>query len=569
MGPESVRSCGRTPDPGPNGSSLRRPKKPRWVRWTSVPGHTVVLLVDVDRWVRVLAQHPVRSPRRRGSARRVGSDRPGRRPGRPLGRSSRTTLAGWRADRALVFRRLDHVVRRSHDRREVADVGRVEAQRAEGTDLGHGTFRMATRRRRLRDDGIVRYGRRWRDHPRAPASGAALARNFRSGAGRPCSDHRQPNPSTESSCASLPDQDTAILRRHTLRRSTRTSFAMAAARDRHRRAPDPSRGRGRPHDGGEALLDGHARVGAWMAIDVHIKNDGPAITGELRMTGGAQGRTRFWTAVDLPTLSDKTFLLYAQPPAFGRGARGRARRGGRDHRHDQGLVHHPRRDPAHRRRRRRTPRRHRRGDRPPAQPEPGRTGSSSPLDPADLPERVEAWGGLDRLVWQDVDSNRLSTGSARRAAWLAGGRWPPRHRRRDGGPETLSGLPRRSPAVPPDRDRRAPRPADWPGCSASSRPARPTCRRCRRRARPRAGRPRHRRRPRGRRRTRLRQRRGDAGRLRPDRRHGSPTARPARRCGGASCPTRRTRRSGCSATTASSSRPCRSCRRWPCRRSAG
>ena len=68
----------------------------------------------------------------------------------------------------------------------------------------------------------------------------------------------------------------------------------------------------------QVLLDGHARVGSWMAIDIRLTNDGPAITGELRMAGGAQGRTRFGTAVDLPTQSDKTYRLYAQPPGFGR-----------------------------------------------------------------------------------------------------------------------------------------------------------------------------------------------------------------------------------------------------------
>src|SRR6185312_10612810 len=68
----------------------------------------------------------------------------------------------------------------------------------------------------------------------------------------------------------------------------------------------------------KVLLDGHTRIGSWMAIQVHLKNDGPAVTGELRLSGGAQGRTRFGTPVDLPPGSDKIYLLYAQPPAFGR-----------------------------------------------------------------------------------------------------------------------------------------------------------------------------------------------------------------------------------------------------------
>ncbi len=52
-----------------------------------------------------------------------------------------------------------------------------------------------------------------------------------------------------------------------------------------------------------ALLSGNARIGSWMAIQVHVVNDGPAISGELRLAGGTQGQTRFGTAVDLPTQS--------------------------------------------------------------------------------------------------------------------------------------------------------------------------------------------------------------------------------------------------------------------------
>ena len=42
-----------------------------------------------------------------------------------------------------------------------------------------------------------------------------------------------------------------------------------------------------------ALVQGHARTGSWMAIRVDLENDGPAFTGELRLVGGTQGRTRF------------------------------------------------------------------------------------------------------------------------------------------------------------------------------------------------------------------------------------------------------------------------------------
>ncbi len=87
------------------------------------------------------------------------------------------------------------------------------------------------------------------------------------------------------------------------------------------------------------LLQGHARIGAWMAIDVHLKNDGPPISGELRLTGGTQGRTRFGTQVEAPTQSDQTHRLYVQPPGFGRRGRGQPRRRHDDDRDDQGDVH--------------------------------------------------------------------------------------------------------------------------------------------------------------------------------------------------------------------------------------
>ena len=66
------------------------------------------------------------------------------------------------------------------------------------------------------------------------------------------------------------------------------------------------------------LMQGHARTGSWAAIHVDLQNDGPEIQGELRMEGGSQGNARFAMAVRLPTGSRQTYILHAQPPAFGR-----------------------------------------------------------------------------------------------------------------------------------------------------------------------------------------------------------------------------------------------------------
>jgi hypothetical protein len=169
------------------------------------------------------------------------------------------------------------------------------------------------------------------------------------------------------------------------------------------------------------MLQGHARVGTWMAIDVRVRNDGPPIVGELRLAGGAQGRTRFATPVDLPTTSDKHYRLYAQPPAFGNtidvellsGSRVVASEAVAFSAHSttqlvvgvvaerpQGIV----------------------GGIDLLPDQAGAEPALAALAPEDLPDRVEAWAPLDRLIWQDVDSTRLTTEQiAALRGWLAGG----------------------------------------------------------------------------------------------------------------------------------------------------
>jgi hypothetical protein len=169
------------------------------------------------------------------------------------------------------------------------------------------------------------------------------------------------------------------------------------------------------------LLGGHARVGSWVAISVHLRNDGPAVSGELRLAGGEQGSTRFGTVVDLPTQSDKTYLLYAQPPSFGTqlelvltdGDRTIATAKAPFTRHETTqlvvavVAEHPERIV-------------RSIDLPANEAQLAAVVVS--LAPEDLPERVEAWGVLDRLVWQDLDSDRLTgTQLAALRGWVAGG----------------------------------------------------------------------------------------------------------------------------------------------------
>ncbi|MDO8485063.1 MAG: hypothetical protein Q7S35_08980 [Candidatus Limnocylindrales bacterium] len=169
------------------------------------------------------------------------------------------------------------------------------------------------------------------------------------------------------------------------------------------------------------LLNGNARIGSWMAVQVHLVNNGPAVSGELRLAGGSQGQTRFGTAVDLPTQSDKTYVLYAQPPAFGSeleivlasGEQKVASTKAKFSIHDttqlvvavvaerpEGIVGNLR-----------------------LLPNQNQVAALvMSIAPEDLPERVEGWNMLDRIVWQDVDADRLTPAQLESLrGWVAAG----------------------------------------------------------------------------------------------------------------------------------------------------
>ena len=171
----------------------------------------------------------------------------------------------------------------------------------------------------------------------------------------------------------------------------------------------------------KSLLEGHTRVGTWMAIDVHVKNDGPPISGELQLAGGAQGKTRFGTPVDAPTQSDKTYRMYIQPPGFGRelelslvsGASTIATTTVTYAIHDTsqlivGVVAERPGDII--------------GDLDLLPNANNLKPVTVAIDASSLPTRVEAWGALDRLIWQDVDASQLESDQlAALRGWLAGG----------------------------------------------------------------------------------------------------------------------------------------------------
>jgi hypothetical protein len=171
------------------------------------------------------------------------------------------------------------------------------------------------------------------------------------------------------------------------------------------------------------LLQGHARLGSWIAIEVHLVNSGPSIGGELRLQGGSQGGTRYATAVQLDSPSDKTWILHAQPPSFGQQLEVSLVSGGQTLLRQKVAVtiHDP-------------------GQLTVgviAENGPKIVGSLSlpavqnqqpivviPLKVGDLPTRIEAWSALDRLVWQDIDASTLSSEQlTAMRGWLAlGGR---------------------------------------------------------------------------------------------------------------------------------------------------
>jgi hypothetical protein len=182
------------------------------------------------------------------------------------------------------------------------------------------------------------------------------------------------------------------------------SFALALL------AASPARAAGGPTMSVHILLGGHTRVGSWLAIAVDLANDGPALGGELRLDTGSASGVRYSLPVDLPTQSQKRYVLYAQPPnafvskskvvLYGTDGKTIADRPIEFTSHDPnqllvGVV----------------------ADKPAPIVgglglQPGPTGIAPAivsLAPEDLPERSEALAPLDRLIWQDVDPSRLST----------------------------------------------------------------------------------------------------------------------------------------------------------------
>ncbi len=354
-----------------------------------------------------------------------------------------------------MLRRPDHVVRRRDDERGVADRRGVVAQGAEWTDLGHGTSRNGT------SPAALGTGPSY-DSVRSAAVDRATFGGCKASLLRPGSSRS-------------PGGVSLIRRPLAPRRSQRTQAAarsvvvfglLAAALGV---LAGPVAAADAPTMTARVLVGGHARIGSWVAISVHLHNDGPAVSGELRVASGTQGETRFGTAVDLPTQSDKTYVLYAQPPTFGtqldvllvEGDRTIASVKARFTSHEASQLD--------RRRDRRASGTDRRRSGPAPELRPGRAAGREPR--AGGPPGAARGLECDRP--DHLAGHRRQPpddGADRRPPRLDGGRWPARDRRRHRRSEVAGGLPGRAVALPPRRHDR--RPAGEPGRAARRTPGR-------------------------------------------------------------------------------------------------
>ena len=180
-----------------------------------------------------------------------------------------------------------------------------------------------------------------------------------------------------------------------------------------------------------ALLQGHVRAGSWFAVAVDLENAGPTVTGELRITGGADSRTRFGDARSSSRPgSRKQYLLYALPPSFGGNMKVQLVDGRQGRRGGAGRGRAPRPDAARRRRRRREPGQDRRRARPACRTRTASRRSIATLTPG---RPAGADPGLVRARPADLAGHRrlgAHQRAARGAPDLDRRRRAPRHRRR-------------------------------------------------------------------------------------------------------------------------------------------
>lgn len=155
----------------------------------------------------------------------------------------------------------------------------------------------------------------------------------------------------------------------------------------------------------EPLLGGLVRAGAWAGVRVSIQNDGPAVSGELRVASAAQGGSTYAIAVELAPGARQQHVLYAPSPPIGNRLTVSLVSGPTEHvrttvqlraigaaTRNVVLV----------------------AERPEALVGAIRLGMAEARQaefvaagPEDLPTHAEAWASMDVLVWHDTDPGRL------------------------------------------------------------------------------------------------------------------------------------------------------------------
>jgi hypothetical protein len=158
----------------------------------------------------------------------------------------------------------------------------------------------------------------------------------------------------------------------------------------------------------EAMLGRNVRAGDWVAVRVRLENAGPTVDGELRIASDEQGASTYGVVVQLAPGARQDHVLYGKAGFFGSRLRVTLVSAGSvvataDAPVEAGPVkvlgvyivaERPEQLI---------------GD---LRESVGSRGGPSPevvaIGPEDLPPRVEAWAGIDRLVWQDVPSANLA-----------------------------------------------------------------------------------------------------------------------------------------------------------------
>ena len=158
----------------------------------------------------------------------------------------------------------------------------------------------------------------------------------------------------------------------------------------------------------EPMLGGSFRPGTWAAVRVRLENDGPAVTGELRISIAAQGSSTYGVPVELASGARQEHVLYGQIGALTSRFVVTLMSGGAaiasitspiDRSDAQALGVYVV------------------ADRPEALVTSIRGAVTTanrmppkvvPIAPADLPIRIEAWASIDRLIWQDINFSGLA-----------------------------------------------------------------------------------------------------------------------------------------------------------------